>query len=429
MIPPFMAGTHQPESRANKGLIAGLVVSLVILIAFCALAAFFVVRRMRKRRREREETTSYNDTAPWINKKQKADDVNLDEKTETRDDFTVSNLSRDQSISSEPRMRARTPGGSSAIPVPYDPSETSDEASTHFMFLPQDEAIGVPVPYPLALHVPARVAQAMAERDARWQQYDHLHRQPMHARSGSSTSSGRTHDDLVTISDSRSRGRRSGTDSMLSSNEAYPGTYHAPNHRLSRPESSMHSETLSRSDVGMHGHVGVDGSESPGGPRSPISVADYPIHPPPATTRPQSWRLRRASAAPSQLRSVSENPFATKDDVHFGQASDDGTSTQHEHRLSAPIVSGATAEVVRIRSSPARETVLRQPVGVNPFEDPEIEEDESRRRSNVSQTADSSSVRDSETYAGIVEYETVDGHGSTVFAFPAPPDLTRRSPS
>lgn len=414
----------------------GLVISLVLLLVIGALAAFLLIRRLRKKQQERA-ASPYNDTAPWLvaAKTEPSEESHITEKTETREGSVVSHA---PSISSESRMRARTPGGSSAIPVPYDPSEISDDVSAHFTFFPRDDSIGVPVPYPLALHIPARVAKAMAERDTRWQQYGDLERQPnLHGQSPSIVS-----DDLMTIPDrgSRRSTRRSMTDSMLSSGDGY----YAPSQRLSSVQYSRHPDSqseLTRSDVGGHSES-IHGSENGDPLTSPISVADFPIPPPPAMARihgsqSSSRRIRRTSAAASggtsyspRLLSVSENPFATNPDIDpsietdRSSDDDDGSRTplgDENRRLSGLSAVGGrgSAERVTMRAGPARTTVLRHSeLTENPFDDSSIVDD--RRVSSATAITEPGSIRDSEVYAGVIQ---------TVYAFPTPPDPTRRPPA
>jgi len=181
---------------------------------------------------------------------------------------------------------------------------------------------------------------------------------------------------------------------------------------------------MSRSDVGVYGHDDNRSQHAPEGRESLLSVADFPIPPPPASMRPQSWRIRRASAAPSQLRSVSENPFATDADLESstgtGRLSDEMTATQHGDANRIPISMAAGSTIAERMPMRTNLTPVRQ--SDNPFDDnahPTME----RRLTNMSAT---SSIRDSEVYAGVVEHQTVDGHDSLVFAFPAPPKPLRR---
>jgi hypothetical protein len=420
--------------RVDRGLVIGLVISLILLVASCALAAFLTVRRVR-RNKQKQQASPYSDTAPWI----PSPNTGLIEKAETEGSVD-SHSSHLQSIASTPRQRARTPGGSSAIPIPYNPSEVSDDVSAHFTFFSRDEAIGVPVPYPLALHIPARVAKAMAERDARWQQSDDLQRQThLHDRSYSNAS-GQTQDELLTIPDrgSRRSTRRSTSESMMSSSE---GVYYTIAHR----HSSRSDSVPSRSDIVMDGHIeGPNGhsNDRSDSPDQLASAGEIPISPPPSITRMHGAQsstrlLRRVSAAlpaggalySPRLLSVSENPFATA--ATLDRSSDDGTTTpcsDDSRRLSSSSAVGGVAERVTIRPNVARRTLLRQSIVRGPFDDENVHEDSrsDRRTSNATATTERRSARESDMYAGVVEHQTVDGHDPTVFVFPAPPKPTRR---
>lgn len=161
--------TNDGQSGLSKGMVAGLVIGLIFLVVIGCLAAAFFIRRSRKRRAEQhQQIRSFDDTTPWI--------VDRESKTPVRDVEKEEVVSIDQRVSLSPsamsQVRARTPGGSPAIPIPYEPSEVSDDVSNHFSLLQPDHRIGVPVPFPLALHVPSRVAHAMSERDERWRQYE-----------------------------------------------------------------------------------------------------------------------------------------------------------------------------------------------------------------------------------------------------------------
>lgn len=389
-----------------------------------------MTRRYRRNRRK-QQASPYSDTTPWIASSKKG----LVEKAETQGNVE-SRTSYLQSITSEPRLRARTPGGSSAIPVPYNPSEVSDDVSAHFTFLPRDEAIGVPVPYPLAIHIPARVAKAMAERDARWQQSNDLQRQAyLHDRSSSNVT-GQTQDELLTIPDSgsrRSTRRSTATESMMSSSD---GAYYT----LARRTSTPHSDLVgSRSDAGMGSHI-VEGPDRGSNYSSDMLdhstfVGEIPILPPPFTTRMHgalsSTRLLRRGSATPRLLSVSENPFATNTEVDpfdaaaaaaLGKSSDGGTTVgayQHRRRSERRRESQNTAK-------PSSED-LGQSIVQNPFDDePAPEDSRSDRQSNTTAMTEQRSVRDSNLYAGVVEHQTVDGHDPTIFEFPAPPNPTRR---
>ncbi|CAG8735775.1 16398_t:CDS:2, partial [Acaulospora colombiana] len=213
-------GTLQDGGGAPKGLVIGLVVSLILLTALCAIAA------------ARGQT--------------------IDGRSDVRKGRFDYYRSR----------RSFRPPKSSYEP-PIATVEISEDASAHFTFFPQDEEIGVPVPYPLALHVPARVAKAMEERDERWQAYESQMQQTGggHRRPTSSMTVPGSPDDLLYYSDPTrpdllrrsSTSRRSTLQSIaqgstLSSMDdgttSGYGTHYNPNNRLSRVEQGSHASIM-----------------------------------------------------------------------------------------------------------------------------------------------------------------------------------------
>jgi hypothetical protein len=494
---------------APKALIIGLVVSLILLTAICAVAAFLLFRRVRRRRQREREQTSTRDTAPIIDisdKQPMISDV-VSEKAESS--ITVpaaaaaaaiatdrasshrtshrsrpsrsSRISRAFSATSQAFMRARTPGGSSAIPVPYDPSEISEDASAHFTFFPQDEEIGVPVPYPLALHVPARVAKAMEERDERWKEYEQTNGGGTgHRRPTSSMTVPGSPDDFLYYSDPTrpdvllrrsSTSRRSTRASTLSSIDDGGTT-------TSGGYGTHYNPSSNRSDVGKAPAADVDDDDRMTEDGRLSVVAEFPTPPSPSSKRlaedgtmtptpalysrsitgnnnvvyAMPHTLRRFSRSPPlppvphspnptnssnsnspspERNTTLENPFASNSDsLHDGGRSEEistETGTVIIRGVSA-VVGTARAVVSPIAPAAAHPRVVQPEQGLyreseatysttapseNPFEDVTLERDYQPER-------------DSSVYAGVVDLETVDGHTSSTFAFPAPPKPSRQ---
>lgn len=344
-------------------------------------------------------------------------------------------------------MRARTPGGSSAIPVPYNPSEISDDVSAHFTYFPQDDSIGVPVPYPLALHVPARVAQAMAERDERWKAYEQQ-RGGRRRSSLLSSDTDATRPDLPRRSTLQSIPDTIDTDASSIMERDTNGVYMS---RQGKTQSSILDS--SRSNMVNDGHD-----------LSPNDVA--------ASSGMPATAIRRLPPLPvpttPPVIEQDENPFATERDVRRFSASAAGPSRFIERELSddgtesETVIQHANAEVTTgtvtgfARASPA--ALVSRPASTasitgqvypapaaststapgtmgfaprnyaNPFTDDYMAQP---RSSVVSRTVRDSTVSDAtgrssaySAYAGVFDHETVDGHGQTgnvTYKFPLPP--------
>jgi hypothetical protein len=400
----------------------------------------FFFRWARKRRREREQITTQDDTARIWEKDGKHTLTGKHGEKERNTPSPVATLDSRASLtpSVDSYVRARTPGGSPAIPIPYNPSEISDDVSAHFAMLPSDHKIGVPVPYPLALHVPSRVQQAMSERDERWQQYELLRHNESRTDDYSETST-------IPRPASRMPQRRSTLRSVTSgmaSSEAYTGMDSRRNSRRSTWDNEPYSASevdRSRSEVATNDHRGTHSRSS--------MMSDFPTPPLPSQRRDSSHasmiRVRKLPPLPGQRMSTdgfpfatpmdspseSENPFNTDHNVDISSMnniSEEPSSLESSDKVagkistkhggegwSAPVV-GSVTGVARAASartinylgrSPSNGFGPRLPASQNPFND-----GPSRfsAADSIGETVDSHQIR------GMIE------------TFPTPPDPTRR---
>jgi type II secretory pathway pseudopilin PulG len=424
--------------------VIGLVISLVMLAVLgCFMGAFFL-RRARRRRREREQTSTQDDTARMWDRKAKHESTGNYEEKERNIPSPVASLDSRASLtpSAVSQIRARTPGGTPAVPVPYNPSEISDDVSAHFAMLTPDHKIGVPVPYPLALHVPSRVQQAMLERDERWQQYELLRQNQSRTDDHSETST--IPRPLSRLPQRRST-LRSMTSGVASSSEAYTGMDSRRNSRRSTWENEPYSVSevdRSRSEVATNDHRGAPSTRS-----SMISNLTSPPLPSLQSHRSDGSyasmiRVRRLPPLPGQRTSndgfpfttstespsESENPFNTDPTVNISgmnniseepsspeshEGSREITTEHRSEEWSAPIVSSVTG-VARTASartvhylgrSPSNGFGPRLPSSQNPFDD------------NPSRFSAADSIG-----------ETIDAHQirGMINTFPTPPDSPRR---
>ena len=418
----------------------GLVISLVMLALLgCFMGAFFL-RRARRRRREREQISTQDDTAQMWGPKAKHESTGNYREKERNTPSPVASLDSRASLtpSAVSQIRARTPGGSPAVAIPYNPSEISDDVSAHFTMLTPDHKIGVPVPYPLALHVPSRVEQAMLERDERWRQYELLRQNQSRTDNHSETST-------IPRPPSRMPQRRSTlrsvTSGLASSSEAYTGMDSRRNSRRStwgnEPYSASENDR-SRSEVATNDHRGAQSARSsimspPSSLQSHHSNGSYASMirvrrlPPLPSQRISSDGF--PFAAPTDSPSENENPFNTDPNVNISgmnniseeRSSSESpeernreTATQHrDDDRSAPVV-GSVTGVARAASartlrylgrSSSNGFGSRLPSSQNPFDD------------NPSRFSAADSIG-----------ETVDTHQihGMINTFPTPPDSPRR---
>jgi hypothetical protein len=364
-------------------------------------------------------------------------DTNLD----SRVSFTPSVVSQ---------YRARTPGGSPASPVPYNPSEISDDTSAHFTLLPQDHKVGVPVPFPLALHVPSRVAQAMSERDERWKEYE-LQRQTYGGADDFSETS--TIPRPLSRMPQRRSTLRSVTSGGTSPSDAYAGIDSPRNSRRSTWENHDYFASepdRSRSEVAANDHRNSLLQRGGQSGRSSL-ISDFPTPPlpsfqqvhhrdsssssiphvrrlPPLPPTPRTPTEEFPFAAPTEspLRNA-ENPFLTETNLNAPgmssiserssvASSEELTALRHGEDWSAPVV-GAVTGVARTASARTMHYLGR--TGSNPF----------GRRPPPSQNpfADGPS-RFSAADSIATADDTVDTHQihRMVANFPTPPDPTQR---
>lgn len=419
-------------------MIIGLVIGLIFLVVIGCFAAAFFVRRSRKRRREREQISTTDDTAPWIwTREGKAVTAESERTKESRDTSLDRRVSFAPSVISQ--VRARTPGGSAAIPVPYEPSEISDDVSNHFTLLPQDHQIGVPVPFPLALHVPSRVAHAMSERDERWRQYE-LQRQ-MQGKSDDYSETSTIPRPLSRMPQRRST-LRSMTSTGTTRSDPYGGMESSRNSNRStwEPQEYFDSEfEHSRSEVTADDHRSSPLQRGVHSGRSSM-ISDFPTPPLPLLQLAHrrdgsSPGIRRLPPLPTTARTstdvfpftspseASENPFLTDTNVNAGGMADisersslssdekteEMTVTQHGEEPQVPVV-GAVTGVARAASARNVHYLGRSPSSRNRPQNP-FADGPSRFSA-----ADSVNTNDD---------QTIDIHG-LVSVFPAPPDPTRR---
>ena len=438
-----------PFDSSNKSMVIGLAVGLVLLVLLGCCAAAFFIRRSRKRRREREQISTTDDTAPWIWKREGKSAVPAAASTEENEKEESRDTSIDRRTSFAPsafsHVRARTPGGSPAIPVPYEPSEISDDMSTHFTLLPQDHHIGVPVPFPLALHVPSRVAHAMSERDERWRQYELQRQLAGKADDLSETST-------IPRPPSRMPQRRSTLRSVTSSgtgpSDAYGGIESPRNSGRStweQPDYFGSEMDRSQSEVAADDHRNSPLQRGPQSGRSSMVISEFPTPPLPSLQLVHrrdgsASGIRRLPPLPVTARNSNdvfpfadptenaENPFATENQVNVmgmgmgnisersslsDDATDELTVTHHEAESQRPVVSSVVG-IARAASARNVQYFGRSPTTAsrasrNPFAD---------GPSRFS-AADSVNTADDRTI------DTHQFHG-LVSGFPAPPDPTRR---
>ena len=418
----------------SQGLVIGLVVCIIILSLLGCFVGVWLFRRARKQRREREQTSTQDDTAPWIWKRDEKGVMveksggmerrtpSPDPSLDSRASFTASTVSQ---------IRARTPGGTPAIPVPYNPSEISDDMSMHFTMLPQDNTIGVPVPYPLALHVPSRVAQAMLERDERWQQYERLRQGK-----GDDLSETSTIPRPLSRMPQRRSTLRSVTSGRPTSSEVYGGLESRRNSRRSTGDNEGYPASeldRSRSEIAAIDHR--EGQSA----RSSV-VSDFPTPPPTSQShRRDSYtsnpRMRKLPPLPSSRVSSdgfpfpvaaespleAENPFRTDPDVNISgmrniteepstledldeDAEDQAASVVES--ITGVARSASTARTPRrLGRTPSNPFGRRAPSSQNPFND------------GPSRFSAADSIGES--------VDTHQIHG-LVYGFPTPPDPSQR---
>ena len=435
-------------------------IGLILLVALCALTVFFVMRRRRKQKREKEQTQTADDT--WLVKTEEKEPAMVyeDEKRVSAPVSTTdpsisiaartsrtSRFSKNSKTSRGSRplsdqsyvtmMRARTPGGTPAIPIPYNPSEYSDDVSAHFTYFPQDDSVGVPVPYPLALHVPARVAQAMAERDEKWLAYEQQ-RGGRRRSSLLSYDTDATRPDLPRRSTLQSIPDTIDTDTSSIMERDTNGAYTV---RQTKTQSSILDS--SRSNMVNDGHD-----------PSPHDVASSSAAPATAIRRLPPLPIPTTPPVVEQ----DENPFATEQDVHMVSTaspsrfverdlSDDGTESgtvvQHGN-ITGVMRASPAALVSRFSAASVADEADFAPVAStstgpgtmgfaprnyrNPFADAYMAQP---RSSGVARTVRESTVSDAtgrssaySTYAGVLDHETLDGHGqagNVTYKFPLPP--------
>lgn len=294
-------------------------------------------------------------------------------------------------------MRARTPGGSSAIPVPYNPSEVSEDQSAHFRHFTPDPAVGVPVPYPLAIHVPPRVAQALAERETLWNKED--------------LAKSYNPDDLPTSALTRSNTMRTDESSAVPSSDVHVGVYYTPSPRLS-------NFVASNSTVGSPGYTPA---ADPFAARSNVTQ-NRPVLPHELDNRP-------LPPLPALRRSSTANPFdsdiSVSDGRHERVAGSSNTQLNRRPSLESEETDGSTVQghgAVRNVVSVGR--VVRNPFADVPDDEPGPLRTATTSRTNAPPTRQFSIRSESSDYAGVVEHQpTEDGHlqQNLRFAFPAPP--------
>jgi hypothetical protein len=407
------------------------------------MGAFFL-RRARKRRREREQTSTQDDTARIWDREAKQEPTGNYEEKERNTPSPIASLDSRASLTpsaATSQVRARTPGGTPAVPIPYNPSEISDDVSAHFTMLTPDHKIGVPVPYPLALHVPSRVQQAMLERDERWEQYEFLRQNQSRTDEYSETST--IPRPLSRLPQRRST-LRSMTSGLASSSEAYTGMDSRRNSRRSTWGNEPHSELdRSRSEVATNDHRGAQSARSSmishstpqplpslqshrsdGSYASMIRVRRLPPLPGQGTSS-DGFPFTTSTESPSE----SENPFNTDPSVNISgmnniseepsssespEEGDRETTTEHgSEEWSAPVV-GSVTGVARSASartmhylgrSPSNGFGPRLPSSQNPFND-----DPSRfsAADSIGETIDAHQIR------GMIN------------TFPTPPDSPKR---
>jgi hypothetical protein len=167
---------HHGFSDPDRKWIIGLVIGLLLLLFTCCGLGYLFLRRRRAQKREREQTSSTSSGMRIVEKGQAPGMVHTPSQSPiipSPPPVTFAALPPVVPVAAaaptDSRRDSRRVSRMSMVntrpttPSSYLSSEFSEKSL--FQYEP-DPSIGVPVDYPIAIHVPPRVAKALAKRDA-----------------------------------------------------------------------------------------------------------------------------------------------------------------------------------------------------------------------------------------------------------------------
>ena len=162
-------------SEPDRKWIIGLVIGLLLLLFTCCGLGYIFFRKRRARDREREQTSTTSSEVHIVEKGQEPGMVHTLGQTpmvpplppitfaSLPPTVPVAAAAADSRRDSRRISRLSAANTRPTTPSSYLSSEFSEKSL--FQYEP-DPSIGIPVDYPIAIHVPPRVAKALAKRDA-----------------------------------------------------------------------------------------------------------------------------------------------------------------------------------------------------------------------------------------------------------------------